>query len=131
MPCWFLHDSNQHNILFLSERVGGCRSLHLICAGICYQKPYGKDNGPGAVQQLLLCVWFSPMLMSDQGMEFCGKVIAAMCSLLSVEKIHTTPYHPQTNGSAERVHQTLQCMIGKLDPRREGSGKPTLDQLSV
>ena len=58
------------------------------------------------------------MLMSDQGMEFCGKVIAAMCSLLSIEKICTTPYHPQTNGSAERVHQTLQCMIGKLDPEK-------------
>ena len=24
------------------------------------QKPYGEDNGPGAVQQLLLCVWLSP-----------------------------------------------------------------------
>ena len=52
--------------------------------------------------------------MLDQGTEFCGKVIAAMCSLLGVEKICTTPYHPQTNGAAERVHQTLQCMIGKL-----------------
>ena len=53
--------------------------------------------------------------MSDQGTEFCGKVIAAMCSLLSIEKIRTTPYHPQTNGSAERVHRTLQRMIGKLE----------------
>ena len=51
---------------------------------------------------------FPQCLMSDQGTEFCGKVIAAMCSLLGVEKIWTTPYHPQTNGSAERVHQTLQ-----------------------
>ena len=58
---------------------------------------------------------FPQHLMSDQGTEFCGKVIAAMCSLLGVEKVHTTPYHPQTNGSAERVHQTLQRMIGKLD----------------
>ena len=56
---------------------------------------------------------FPQCLMSDQGTEFCGKVIAAMCSLLGVEKIRTTLYHPQTNGSAERVHQTLQCMIGK------------------
>ena len=56
--------------------------------------------------------------MSDQGTEFCGKVIAAMCSLLGIEKIRTTPYHPQTNGSAERVHQTLQRMIGKLDPEK-------------
>ena len=44
--------------------------------------------------------------------------IAALCKLLGIEKIRTTPYHPQTNGSAERVHQTLQRMIGKLDPEK-------------
>ena len=57
---------------------------------------------------------FPQRLMSDQGTEFCRKVIAAMCSLLGIEKIRTTPYH----GSAERVHQTLQHMIGKLDPEK-------------
>ena len=61
---------------------------------------------------------FPQRLMSDQGTEFCGNVIAAMCSLLGIEKIRTTPYHPQSNGSAERVHQTLQRMIGKLDPEK-------------
>ena len=61
---------------------------------------------------------FPQHLMLDQGTEFCGKVIAAMCSLLGIEKIRTTPYHPQTNGSAERVHQTLQHMISKLDPEK-------------
>ena len=48
---------------------------------------------------------FPQCLMSDQGTEFGRKVIAAM-------------YHPQTNRSAERVHQTLQPMIGKLDPEK-------------
>ena len=61
---------------------------------------------------------FPQRLMSDQGTEFCGNVIAAMCSLLGIEKIRTTPYHPQMNGLAERVHQTLQRMIGKLDPEK-------------
>ena len=42
-------------------------------------------------------------------------MIAVMCKLLGIEKIRTMPYHPQTNGSAERVHQTLQRMIGKLN----------------
>ena len=42
---------------------------------------------------------FPQRLMSDQGTEFCGKVIAAMCSLLGVEKIRTTPYHPHTKWS--------------------------------
>ena len=58
---------------------------------------------------------FPQKLISDQGTEFTGDVIATMCKLLRIEKIRTTPYHPQTNGSAERVHQTLQRMIGKLD----------------
>ena len=61
---------------------------------------------------------FPQKLMLDQGTEFTGDVIAAMCKLLGIEKIRTMPYHPQTNGSAERVHQTLQRMIGKLDPEK-------------
>ena len=59
---------------------------------------------------------FPQRLMSDQGTGFTSKVIQAMCNLLGIEKIRTTPYHPQSNGSAERVHQTLQRMIRKLDP---------------
>ena len=58
---------------------------------------------------------FLQRLMSDQGTEFIGDMIAALCKLLGIQKIRTTPYHPQSNGSAERVHQTLQRMIGKLD----------------
>ena len=51
---------------------------------------------------------FPQRLMSDQGTGFTSKVITAMCSLLGIEKIWTTLYHPQSNGSAKRVHQTLQ-----------------------
>ena len=61
---------------------------------------------------------FPQRLMSDQETEFCGKVIVGMCSLLGIEKIWTTLYHPQINGSAKRVHQTLQHMLGKLDPEK-------------
>ena len=61
---------------------------------------------------------FPQKLLSDQGTEFTGDMITAMCKLLGIEKIRTTLYHPQTNGSAERIHQTLQRMIGKLDPEK-------------
>ena len=59
---------------------------------------------------------FPQRLMSDQGIGFTSKVIKAMCSLLGIEKIRMMPYHPQSNGSAKRVHQMLQRMIRKLDP---------------
>ena len=61
---------------------------------------------------------FPQRLMSDQGTGFTSKVISAMCSLLGIEKIRTTPYHPQSSGSAKRVHQTLRRMIGKLDQEK-------------
>ena len=73
---------------------------------------------------------FSQRLMSDQGTGFTSKVIAAMCSLLGIEKIRTTLYHPQSNGSAKRVHQTLWQMIGKLDPEKHRNGQCTWDLCS-
>ena len=51
---------------------------------------------------------FPRRLMSDQAPEFSGKVIAALCDLLGVAKICTSPYHPQSNGAVERAYQTLQ-----------------------
>ena len=50
---------------------------------------------------------FPRRLISDQAPEFSGKVIAALCDLLGVAKIHTSPYHPQSNGAMERARQTL------------------------
>ena len=50
---------------------------------------------------------FPCRLMSDQAPESSGKVIAALCDLLGVAKIRTSPYHLQSNGAVERAHQTL------------------------
>ena len=54
--------------------------------------------------------------MSDQASEFTGQVISELCDLLGITKIRMSPYHPQTNGAIERVHQTLRRMIAKMDP---------------
>ena len=57
-------------------------------------------------------------MMSDQGREFCNDILKEMCYYLNIKKIRTTPYHPQSNGAVERVHQVLHRMIGKLDNKR-------------
>ena len=61
---------------------------------------------------------FPRRLMSDQGKEFCNNILKEMCYYLNIKKVRTTPYHPQSNGAVERVHQTLRHMIGKLDNKR-------------
>ena len=62
---------------------------------------------------------FPRRLMSDQASEFTGQVISELCDLLGITKIRTLPYHPQTNGTVERVHQTLRRMIAKMDPEKK------------
>ena len=42
-----------------------------------------------------------------------------MCKLLSMKKLSTIPYQPQTNWLVERSHQTLMQMIGKLEENKK------------
>ena len=53
-------------------------------------------------------------LLSDQGAQFMGVLLKQLCLRLGVRKIRTTPYHPQSNGSVERMHGTLVPMLRKL-----------------
>ena len=53
-------------------------------------------------------------LLSDRGTSFTSSIIEELCKILGVQRLQTTPYHPQTNGLVERSHQTIMHMIGKL-----------------
>ena len=37
-----------------------------------------------------------------------------LCSLAKVKKLHTSPYHPETNGQCECFNATLISMLGTL-----------------
>ncbi|KAL4085097.1 hypothetical protein QTP88_027389 [Uroleucon formosanum] len=46
-------------------------------------------------------------ILTDQGTDFLSKIFTKVCKLLQINKINTSPFHPQTNGSLERSHRTL------------------------
>ena len=54
------------------------------------------------------------VLLSDHGANFMSSIISEMFKLLSMKKLWTSPYHPQTNGLVDRSHQTIMWMTGKL-----------------
>ena len=56
----------------------------------------------------------SARLLSDRGASFMSSVIEEMCKILAIKWLQTTPYHPQTNGLVERLHQMIMQMIRKL-----------------
>ncbi|GBM98456.1 Gag-Pol polyprotein [Araneus ventricosus] len=50
-------------------------------------------------------------LTSDQGRQFESRLFREFARLLGVKVVHTTPYHPQANGSMERLHWQLKSAI--------------------
>ncbi len=52
-------------------------------------------------------------VLSDQGTQFCSKVMGQFCEWLGIERVRTSAYHPETNGSVERMHGTMKSILGK------------------
>ena len=53
-------------------------------------------------------------LISDQGKEFDNELMIRLCELLDIDKSRTTAYKPSSNGVCERLHKSLNNMIGKM-----------------
>ena len=47
------------------------------------------------------------VLISDRGKCFMATLTKALCEIFSVKMSHTSPYHPQTNSSVERMNSFL------------------------
>ena len=61
-------------------------------------------------------------LLSDRGASFRSSMIEEMCKILGIKQLQTMPYHPQTNGLAEKLHQTIMHMIWKLGEDKKPTG---------
>ena len=46
--------------------------------------------------------------------EVDGQLMAEVCKLLDIDKQHTTPYKSSSNGQAERMHRTINSILGKM-----------------
>lgn len=56
-------------------------------------------------------------LHSDQGRNFESEVFQKMCTLFGIEKTHTTPFRPQSDGQVERFNATLQKILATTAER--------------
>ena len=69
---------------------------------------------------------FPEQFISDQGRNFESDLIQELCKIAGVKKLHTTPYHPQSNGQYERFNSILCNMLGTLSDEEKSDWKSHL-----
>jgi transposase InsO family protein len=56
----------------------------------------------------MICYFDPPSaILTDQGTHLQNKLLDEFAKLFGINKYYTTAYHPQSNGSIERMHHTL------------------------
>ena len=53
-------------------------------------------------------------ILSDRGTQFTSELMKELYRLFGIQPIHTTPYHPQSNGMCERLNGTLKTLLKKV-----------------
>jgi hypothetical protein len=67
----------------------------------------------------IFCRYGTPLtLLSDNGREFHSTILLQICNLLGIDKLRTTFYKSSTNALAERLHKTINSMLGKVVNQR-------------
>jgi len=75
-----------------------------------------------ACARVLIDTWISrygvpSTITSDRGAQFTASLWSKICSLLGINHILTTSYHPQSNGMVERFHRSLKTSLrAQMEP---------------
>lgn len=79
----------------------------------CFAMPNmeSKTVATKIVEEVITRLGVPDTIHSDQGRQYESELFQETCKLLDIQKTHTTPYHPQSDGMVERFNRTLTTML--------------------
>ena len=77
------------------------------CEVIPVKSTTAKELADTFVQHWVARFGVPEMVTTDQGAQFISSTWQCMCKKIGTKHIHTTAYHPQSNGIVERMHRQL------------------------
>jgi transposase InsO family protein len=101
----------------IRDRGAGWEFVHVAvddCTRLAHVEVLPDERAATTVEYLRRAQrWFAEhsvdvkRIMTDNGVNYRARVVAALCAELRIRHIFTQPYRPRTNGKAERFIQTL------------------------
>ena len=88
-----------------------------VFTGFIMLEPIVNKEAPTIARALwkICCVIGVPrILQSDNGTEFCNKIIESLCRLTGIGRRYIAPYNPRADGKVERSIKTVKQVIVKL-----------------
>ena len=79
--------------------------------------------------KMMLRYGFPEEIISDQGREFCNRLIDRLEQLTGFKHNITSAYHPQSNGLDERFNQTLKVQLQKMVNEHQNNWDDLLDNI--
>ena len=59
-------------------------------------------------------IGFPSEVLSDRGPQFVSGLMKDVMKQLGIKQVHSTPYHPQSNGLVERINGTIKQMLNRI-----------------
>ncbi len=75
---------------------------------------YSAEETAANLLEIISVIGVLASILSDQGQNFISRTMDQLCSKLAINKIRTSPYHPETNGQLKRLHSMLKAVLCKI-----------------
>ena len=111
------------DFLRLGGKAGDAKSTNILVITDHFTKYAQAYLTPKQTAIIVVCTLWGNFLvhygwpekiLTDQGKSFENNLFRELCSLAQVKKLHTSPYHPKTNGQYGSFKATLISMLGTL-----------------
>ena len=84
------------------------KSAHFILVNTCYPT---KRYAQLYIERILCLHGIPKTIISDRGSQFIARFWEQLHTCLGTRLIHSSAYHPQTDGQTERINQILEDML--------------------